>query len=56
MLTMLASGKVLDLIDYQLLDDILPDRLRSVEDWMRKTGYTGEHKEVIMKDWSRGGK
>ncbi|KAL6813050.1 NmrA family protein [Trichoderma sp. SZMC 28013] len=56
MLTMLASGKVLDLIDYELLDDVLPDRLRSVEDWMRKTKYTGEHKEVIMKDWSRGGK
>lgn len=56
MLTLLASGKVLDLINYELLDEILPHRLRSLEDWMCKTVYTGEYKEVIKQDWSRGGK
>ncbi|KAL7893311.1 NmrA family protein [Trichoderma sp. TUCIM 5745] len=56
MLTLLASGKVLDLIDYELLDEILPHRLRSLEDWMRKTAYTGEYKEVIKQDWSLGDK
>lgn len=56
MLTMLASGKVLDLINYELLDEILPHRLRSLDDWMRRTVYTGEYKQVIKQDWSLGGK
>jgi hypothetical protein len=53
MFTVLSSGKMLDLIDYSFLDEILPDRLKSVEDWMRKTGYTGEHEIVTKIDWSR---
>lgn len=53
MFTTLNSGKMLDLIDYSFLDEILPDRLKSVEDWMRKTGYTGEHEMVTKIDWSR---
>jgi uncharacterized protein YbjT (DUF2867 family) len=28
--------------DYQLLDEILPTRVKSVKDWMIKAGYTGE--------------
>lgn len=33
--------------DYGLLDKILPDRINSVQSWMRKVGYTGEHKDVL---------
>jgi hypothetical protein len=38
-----ASGGNKGLItwDYELLDRILPDRVRPVEEWMRKTGYDG---------------
>jgi hypothetical protein len=35
--------------DYEMLDRILPGRLRSVEEWMRKTGYKGE-KKMVLKD------
>ncbi|TAQ90011.1 hypothetical protein B7494_g1653 [Chlorociboria aeruginascens] len=33
--------------DYKLLDDVLPDRVKSVGEWMRLTGYTGEKKSVL---------
>ena len=33
--------------DYALLDSILPDRVKSLEEWMRKVGYTGEFKSVL---------
>jgi hypothetical protein len=33
--------------DYALLDRILPDRVKSVEEWMKKTGYRGEFKPVL---------
>lgn len=33
--------------DYAVLDGILPDRVKSVEEWMRKEGYTGEKREVL---------
>jgi uncharacterized protein YbjT (DUF2867 family) len=33
--------------DYQLLDEILPTRVRSVREWMEKTGYTGKHTSVL---------
>ncbi|KKP01555.1 hypothetical protein THAR02_06340 [Trichoderma harzianum] len=33
--------------DYDLLDDILPTRVKSVREWMKKTGYTGEAKSVL---------
>lgn len=36
--------------DYELLDEILPTRIKSVEEWMRKTEYTGLPKPVL-KDW-----
>jgi NmrA-like family len=37
--------------DYALLDQIYPGRMRSVGEWMRKTGYTGEG-EGVLKDWA----
>lgn len=33
--------------DYDLLDEILPTRVKSVGDWMRVTGYTGERGSVL---------
>ena len=39
--------------DYELLDRILPERIRSVEDWMRKTEYTGE-KQALLKSTQDG--
>lgn len=33
-----------------LADEIYPDRFRSVEEWMRATGFTGEVKAVMKKD------
>lgn len=37
--------------DYEMLDRILPGRVKTVGEWMKKTGYTGEMKPVL-KDWS----
>lgn len=34
--------------DDELLDRILPGRVRSVEEWMRKTGYDGS-KALVLK-------
>lgn len=39
--------------DYALLDEILPSRVKSVKEWMVKTGYTGEPKSVL-KDYRDG--
>lgn len=33
--------------DYGFLDRILPDRVKSVEDWMRKVEYIGERRSVL---------
>ena len=33
--------------DYALLDTILPDWIKSVEEWMRKARYTGEFKSLL---------
>lgn len=44
-----AGNKGLIQRDYAFLDKILPDRHRSIEDWMRRTGYTGEAKSVLKK-------
>ncbi|KAJ3118830.1 hypothetical protein HDU96_007572 [Phlyctochytrium bullatum] len=33
--------------DYGLLDEIHPGRIRSVEEWMGKTGYAGEREKVF---------
>jgi hypothetical protein len=37
--------------DYAFLDRILPDRVKSLEEWMRKVGYPGEAK-LLLKDLS----
>ncbi|KAG0652456.1 hypothetical protein D0Z07_0046 [Hyphodiscus hymeniophilus] len=40
--------------DYKLLDKILPDRVKTLEEWMRKSNYTaGEFKPVLV-DGKRG--
>ncbi|KAJ7574425.1 hypothetical protein C8J56DRAFT_1172944 [Mycena floridula] len=36
-----------DLPGLELADEIYPDRCRSVEDWMSRTGYKGEQGEVL---------
>jgi hypothetical protein len=33
--------------DYKLLDEILPGRVKGLEEWMRKVEYTGEPKPVL---------
>jgi hypothetical protein len=33
--------------DYDLLDEILPGRVRTLEEWMRKVGYNGEGKRIL---------
>jgi len=35
--------------NYDLLDKILPNRLRSIDEWMEKVGYNGNSK-VLLKD------
>ncbi|PNP47784.1 hypothetical protein THARTR1_10469 [Trichoderma harzianum] len=36
--------------DYQVLDRVLPTRIKSVEEWMIKTGYTGKA-APLLKDF-----
>jgi len=38
--------------DYHLLDEILPDRIRTVEEWMRVKGYDGSPK-LLFQDKNR---
>jgi hypothetical protein len=33
--------------DYKLLDEILPSRVKSAEEWMRKVGWEGESRAVL---------
>lgn len=33
--------------DYAILDKILPDRVKSVEEWMKIVGYTGDKQDVL---------
>jgi hypothetical protein len=40
--------------DYALLDRIHPQRVKTVELWMRKVGYEGEPRR-LLKDWADGG-
>lgn len=35
--------------DYERLDRIYPDRIRSVEQWMRFVGYTGQKRDEVLK-------
>jgi len=36
--------------NYTFLDEILPSRVKSVEEWMKKVGYTGDQL-IVLKDW-----
>ncbi|KAJ9616440.1 hypothetical protein H2200_000158 [Cladophialophora chaetospira] len=42
-----ADNKGLIQRDYALLDHILPDRVKSAEEWMRKVDYNAEKREII---------
>jgi hypothetical protein len=44
-----ASGGNKGLIqrDYKLLDEILPTRVKSLEEWMKRVDYRGEQKNVL---------
>ena len=33
--------------DYDLLDKIFPGRIRTIEEWMQRVGYTGDQKQVL---------
>lgn len=48
-----AGNKGLIRKDYEFLNSILPDRLKSVKQWMKKTGYQGEKKSVLKMHTSR---
>jgi hypothetical protein len=37
-------------VDYALLDEILPTRVKSLREWMEIVGYTGQH-EPVLKDY-----
>ncbi|KEF57054.1 uncharacterized protein A1O9_07244 [Exophiala aquamarina CBS 119918] len=41
--------------DYALLDSILPDRVRSAEEWFRKVEYDGARKQLFWNAKARGG-
>lgn len=41
--------------DYKLLDEIMPGRVRSLEEWMRKVGYNGEKRIILKTGLSFGG-
>jgi uncharacterized protein YbjT (DUF2867 family) len=43
-----AGNKGILQVDYEQLDKLLPDRLKSVEEWMRKENYTGERKNILQ--------
>lgn len=34
--------------DYEMLDRILPDRIKSVEEWMKKEDYNGDGKSILQ--------
>lgn len=42
-----AGNKGLIKRDYVFLDEILPGRVKSVANWMKKAGYTGERRSKI---------
>jgi uncharacterized protein YbjT (DUF2867 family) len=42
-----ADNKGLVKRDYELLDRILPTRVKRVGEWMQKVGYTGERRSVV---------
>ena len=49
-----ADNKGIIQRDYSFLDRIFPERVRSLEEWMRKVNYTAERKLVLKETASRG--
>lgn len=45
-----ADNKGLIRRDYDFLDNILPDRVKTLAEWMRKVDYTGQQKRVLKND------
>jgi len=45
-----GGAKPLITRDYAMLDKILPNRVRSIEEWMRKVKYKGEAVPGVLKD------
>jgi NmrA-like family len=41
--------------DFELMDKILPERVRSVGEWMKLTGYNGQ-KSSVLKDYADAGR
>lgn len=37
-------------VDYAVLDDILPTRIKTLSEWMKLVGYTGE-RHPVLKDY-----
>lgn len=40
--------------DYELLDKILPERVKTLEEWMRKPNYNPEERKPLLVDAKRG--
>lgn len=38
--------------DYERMDSILPDRMKSVGEWIRQTGYQGDMGPLILKEYA----
>lgn len=48
-----AAGEKYSVRDYKTLDEILPDRIRSVGEWMRLSGWKGEKKMILKENADR---
>ncbi|KAJ7576873.1 hypothetical protein C8J56DRAFT_373234 [Mycena floridula] len=46
----LTADDVKNLPGLELADEIYPGRDKSIEDWMRRTGYTGELKQILKRE------
>jgi NmrA-like family len=40
--------------DYELLDRILPGRVKTIGEWMVKVGYTGDEKKLLLNNGGQG--
>jgi hypothetical protein len=40
--------------DYALLDEIMPNRIKTIEEWIRKENYDGERKAILKTGLSLG--
>ena len=49
-----AGNKGLLTRDYELLDRILPGRVKSIQEWMVKVGYTGDENKRLLNNGGEG--